>query len=132
MNAEAVAEATKHADDAHRLGFAHSAEIIEVGDVESLVEAAFDAPGRTIVLKPLGGAEFSGQETGHQGDDFRLVVAQVAAQQGHRLDTGKIDGFGSGGLGTQHSEFGLAFIYLTLARQAGGCLSRGKIPPEGR
>jgi hypothetical protein len=99
MNAEAVAEATEQADDAHRFGFAHSAEIIEVGDVESLVQAAFDAPGRTIVLKPLGGAKFFGQKTGHQRDDFRLVMAQVAAQQGHLLDTGKIDGFGRGGLG---------------------------------
>jgi hypothetical protein len=99
MNTEAVAEATKHADDAHRLGFAHSAKIIEVGDVESLVQATFDAPGGTIVLKPLGGVEFFGQQTGHQRDDFRLVVTQVAAQQGHLLDTGKIDGFGGGGLG---------------------------------
>lgn len=97
-----------------------------------MVPAAFDAPGGTIMLEPLGGAEIFGQETGHQCDDFRLMVAQVAAQQSDLLDTGKIDGFGGGGLRTQNPEFGLSFVDLTLARQAGRRLPRGKNPPEGR
>jgi hypothetical protein len=46
---EAVADASKHAHQPHRLGKAHAAQVVPVGDVQALVQAAFNAPGRPIV-----------------------------------------------------------------------------------
>ena len=79
MSTETVAKTAKHSDYAHGFGFANAAKVIQVGDVESLMQAAFDAPGRAIPFEPLGGAEFFGREAGDQGHGFGLVVAQVAA-----------------------------------------------------
>ena len=44
MHEEAIAEATEHANDPHGLGQAHAALVVAVGDVQALVQAAFDAP----------------------------------------------------------------------------------------
>jgi hypothetical protein len=59
-------------------------------------------------------------------------VAQVAAQQGHWLDAGKIHRLGRGGHGAQHPRFQAAFVDLTAARPLRRRLPRGKNPPEGR
>jgi hypothetical protein len=55
VDEQAVAEAAKHADDAHGMGLAHPAEIVEVGDIQALMQAGFDAPGGAIELEPLPG-----------------------------------------------------------------------------
>jgi hypothetical protein len=55
VDEQAVAETAKHADDAHGMGLAHPAEIVEVGDIQALMQAGFDAPGRAIELEPLPG-----------------------------------------------------------------------------
>ena len=39
VDEQAVAEAAKHADDAHGMGLAHPAEIVEVGDIQALMQA---------------------------------------------------------------------------------------------
>ena len=51
----AVAEAPEHPDDPHGFGQAHRALVIVVPNVQPLVQAAFNAPGRPILLEPLSG-----------------------------------------------------------------------------
>lgn len=46
---EAVADPAEQAHQPHGLGKAHPAQVIPVADVQALVQAAFDAPGRPIV-----------------------------------------------------------------------------------
>ena len=77
MHEQAVGEAPKHAHDAHGLGLADPALVVQVRDIQSLVQAAFDAPGRPIVRQPLCDVEFGGRQAGHQGHDFGRVLAQV-------------------------------------------------------
>lgn len=77
---QAVAEAAKEAHHAQGFGPAHPARIIPVGDVQALVQAAFDAPSGPIVSQPAGGVEFGGRQARHQGYHFGRVVAQVPAQ----------------------------------------------------
>jgi hypothetical protein len=132
VDEQAVAEAAKHSDDAHGMGLAHPAEIVEVGNIQALMQAGFDAPGRAIELEPLLRVEFFWGQAGHQGDGFWAVVAEVAAEQGDLFDTREVHRLAGGGLATEHPPFGLAFVELTPARQRRGGLARGKNPPEGR
>jgi len=67
---QAVAESPKQAHQPHCLGQAHSAQVISVGDIQALVQAAFNAPGRPMVCQPLGGVELRGRQARHQGHDF--------------------------------------------------------------
>ena len=55
VHAKAVAEATEHSHEEHGGGLAHSAQIIEVADVEALVEPAFDTPGGAVEFEPVEG-----------------------------------------------------------------------------
>ena len=68
MQAEAVADATEHSHEEHGGGLAHSAQIIEVADVEALVESAFDAPGSAVEFEPGQGIESLGLSTGEEDD----------------------------------------------------------------
>lgn len=132
MGAKAVAEAAKYSDHAHGFGFTDSTKVIQVGDIESLMEARFDSPGGAIVFEPLGGGELIGCQAGDQSHDFRFMVAQVATQQGYLLYTGKIHRLGGGGRRTQHAYFQSAFVDFTFSGQRRRGLARGKNPPEGR
>jgi hypothetical protein len=64
MHEEAVAEAPKHSHDPHGLWFADSAQVVEVRDIQSLVQPAFDAPGGPVVLQPLSSVQGLGREAG--------------------------------------------------------------------
>lgn len=132
MDAKAVVEAAKHSDHAHGFGFTDSTKVIQVGDVESLMQARFDPPGGAIVFEPLGGGELIGRQAGDQSHDFRFMVAQVATQQGDLLHTGKIHRLGGGSRGTQHAYFQSAFVDFTFSDQRVRGLPRGKNPPEER
>src|ERR1017187_8811234 len=48
MHEQTVAEAPKHSHHPHGLGLAHPALVVQVRHVQALVQAAFDAPGRTV------------------------------------------------------------------------------------
>jgi len=65
VHEQAVAEASKHAHDAHGLWFADTALVIPVGDVQPLVQPAFNAPGGSIILQPLSGVQGLGRQAGH-------------------------------------------------------------------
>ena len=129
VHEQTVAETAKHSHHAHGLGLAHAALVVEVGDIQSLVQAALNAPSRAVVLEPLRRVELLGGKTGHQSDGFRGMVAQMAAQEGDLLHAGKVHFFGGGRPRTQHPDFGLAFVELTAARQSGRGLRREKNRP---
>ena len=94
VHEEAVAEAAKHTHDSHGAWLSHSALIVQVGNIQPLVQPAFNAPGRPVIDEPLRGIQLGGRQTGHQGHRFGSVVTQVAAQQSDLLDAGKVDLFG--------------------------------------
>ena len=129
---EAVAEAAEHPDGPHGLRQAHAALVVAVRDIQALVQAAFDAPGRPVAFQPLRGVQLGGRQARHQRDGFRGVLAQVAAQERDLLDAGEVHRLGAAGAGAQDTQFGLAFVELAFTRQRGRGHPRGKNPPAGR
>ena len=96
MHEKAVTEAAKHSYDPHGLGQTHPAMVIEMADIQPQVQAVFDSPGGAIVGQPLRSVELVRRQTADQGDGLGLVMAQVAPQQRHLFDKGKIDFFRAG------------------------------------
>ena len=103
-----------------------------MGDVQSLVQSAFDAPGCPVVEQPLSGVQRFGREAGDQGDGFRGVLAQMPAQERDLFDAGKVHLLGCGWSRAQHPGFRLALVELTAGGQRRGRLPRGKNLPEVR
>jgi len=101
-------------------------------DIQTLVEAAFDAPGCPVELQPLGGIQRSRLEAGDQRDRFGGVFSKVPAQERDLFDAGKIHRFSGGCLTTQYSQFGQSLVELTFAGQVRSGLARGKNPLEER
>jgi len=125
----AVAKAPEHRHQPHRPGPTHPAGVFPMGDVQALVQAAFNAPGGPSVRQPLGGGQFRRWQAAPQSHHFRGVLAQVSAQEGHLLHQGKSHRLRAGGPRAQHTQFGLALVDLTLAGQGGRRLPRGKNAP---
>ena len=129
MHKAAVAEAPEHPDDPHGFGEAHPALGVVVRDVQPLVQAAFNAPARRILLGPAGGVELRRRQAAHQRDDFRGVVAQVSPQKRDLCDAGEIHFLGRRRAGAQHAQFLSAFVDLPLACQLRRRIPRGKNAP---
>jgi len=132
MQEQAVAEAPKHPHDPHGFWFADPALVVQMRDVQSLVQSAFDAPGGPVALQPLSGVQGLGRQAGHQRDGFGRVLAQMPAQERDLLYTGEVHLFRGGCQRAQHATFRLAFVELTLAGQRRGGGARGKNPPAGQ
>ena len=132
MQAQAVAETAKHSHYQHRMGLAHPAKVVVMGDIQTLVQAAFDAPSGAVVSEPLGGAEFLRRQARHQCHHFGAMMAKLAAQEGDLFHARKVHPLGGRGLRTQNPDFQPAFVDLTRARQLCRGLPRGGNPPAER
>lgn len=129
VHEEAVTKAPEQADDAHGLREAHAAEVIEMGHIQALMEAALNTPSLAVELEPLGGIELFGRQTGHQGDGFRRVVTQMAAQERYLFDAGELDLLRAGGHRAQDAPLQVAFVEFTAGRQSWRGLLRGENHP---
>jgi hypothetical protein len=96
MHEQAVTEAPKQSHDSHGLWFANPALVVQMRDVQSLVQPAFDAPGGPVVLQPLIGVQGLGRKAGHQRDGFGRVLTEVSAQECDLLHAGEVDLFRGG------------------------------------
>ena len=132
VHEEAVAESAKHAHHPHRPGFPDSALIVQVGNVQALMQSAFDAPSGPVISKPLLRVELGWGQTGNQSHCFRPVVTQVAAEQSDLFDAGQIDLFGSSWERTQGPDFELPFVELTRPGQGRRRVLREKKAPAER
>ena len=68
---EAVGQASIHSQDEHGFGILNSTTVVVVGDVQSLMEAAFNAPAEAVKFEPLCGVEsrvFSPHNQDHLGN----------------------------------------------------------------
>lgn len=57
MHEAAIAEATEPANDPHGSGPAPAALLVAVGDLQALVQAAFDAPGHPVAVNRYRGKQ---------------------------------------------------------------------------
>jgi hypothetical protein len=52
LDQEAIGDGAKHAQDSHSIIILHPAAVIIIGDIQTLVQATFDAPSLAIEQEP--------------------------------------------------------------------------------
>ena len=77
---QAIGQASIHSQNQHGFWVLHPATIIVVGDVQSLMEPALDAPALPIELQPLLRIEPFGRCTGNQSHLFVLASLGLTQQ----------------------------------------------------
>jgi len=132
VHEEAVAQAAEHAHDPHGARIADAAAVVVVGNVQALVQAAFDAPGCAVELKPAGGIELLGSGAGEQGDFFGIAAAGVAQQPRGLAGKGEEEFLATKWRGLNGADFLTAFVLFDRARLGGRRFSRGENPHQGR
>jgi len=132
LHEEAVGEAAHEAKEEHTVGMADAAAVVVVGDIQTLVEAAFDAPGLTVELEPACGVEACWFHTGNEADFLWRVALEMATEAGGLGGEGKGDLFGGDGGGAQDADLATPLVALHRAGLGGGWPFRGKNPPQGR
>jgi hypothetical protein len=76
---EAVADAPEQPSHKHGVRMANAATVIVMGDVQTLVQAVFDAAKtRPVKLQPLLGVELFGLGTGDEANVFILAALGLA------------------------------------------------------
>lgn len=70
----------KHAQDPHAIVALDPAAIVVVGHIQTLVEAAFDAPALAVQVQPLTRGQPFDRGAGEQGYFFVLAAGGLAQQ----------------------------------------------------
>ena len=76
---QAVGQAPVHAQNEHGFGFLHSASIVIVGNIQPLVEPAFNPPALPVEFEPLRCLQPLKGRAGDQGNFF--VFASLGLTQ---------------------------------------------------
>lgn len=128
FHAQTVAQTAKHAHDPQARRFADAATVIVLRNIQSLVQAIFDAPVDSIEMEPCLGVEFVGRGAGQQADFLVLAACRLAQQARGLGDQGKGRLFGRHGLGHNGAAFGAALVLFQRAALGGRRVLRGKNP----
>jgi len=75
---EAVAQAPEHPHDLDPVGVADPAAIVVMRDIQPLMAAAFDSPGKSVALEPVLNGQFLRLRTAHQGNQFVFAPLNLA------------------------------------------------------
>jgi hypothetical protein len=128
FHAQTVAQTAEHAHDPQARSLADAATVIVLRNIQSLVQAIFDAPVDSIEMEPSWGVEFVGWGAGQQAD-FLLLAAGSLAQQARGLgDQGKGRLFGRHFPGNNRAAFGAALVLFQRAALGGRRVLRGENP----
>jgi hypothetical protein len=133
LHEEAVADAPEQAGDPHGVRMANPAPIVVMGNVQTLVQAVFDAAKTSAVeFQPLLGVEPLGWSAGDEADIF-VLAALALAQQASRLGCQrKAKLLRADYLGPNRAAHVVALFVLEGAILRGRWLPRGGNPPWGR
>ena len=91
---QAVGQPSKHPENPDAVVALHPAAILIIGDVQSLMESAFDSPARPVGPKPLLGVETFGRGTGDQSDFFIFASGGLPQEPRSLARQGKAHIFG--------------------------------------
>jgi len=125
---KAVRRASEHAENPYTVVALHAATVIVVGDIQTLVQSAFDAPAGSIELEPLHGVQTCGWSAGNQGDLFLFAPGSLPQNPCGLLGHGKADVFGLHGRSGDGPVFSAAFVLLAGARLRRSRLVQGENP----
>lgn len=133
LHEEAVADAPEQAGDHHGVRMANPAPIVVMGNVQTLVQAVFDAAKTGAVqLQPLLGVEPLGWCAGDEADVFILAALGLAQQAGGLRCQRKTDLLRADRLGADRAAYVMALFILIGAILGGRRPPRGGNPPWGR
>lgn len=128
LDKEAVGQATEHAQEEQGLGLLNATAVIIEGNIQSLVEAAFDAPALAVELEPLAGVEAFGGQTGNERDFLVLAAAALPQEPGGLSGEGKANILGADCGGGDGPVLRLSLVGLPGARLGGGGFIEGGNP----
>lgn len=86
---ETVGQTSVDTEDEHGLWVLYARAIVIVGDVKTLMEAAFDAPRETVEFEPMGGTEPLTGSAGDESDLFVDAALSLTQQAGGLCGKGK-------------------------------------------
>ena len=124
---ETVGQASEHAKNPDAVIALNAAPVIVVGDIQTLVQSAFDPPARPIELEPLHRVQTFGRSTGNQGDGFLLASGSLSKNPRGLLCQGKADVFGLNLRRGNGPIFSPALVLLAGARRRRSGLDQGDI-----
>lgn len=110
VHAQAVAQASEHAHKKHGARFAHPAQVVEVADIQTLMESAFNSPGQPVELEPIQGAEMLRRTAGEQFHRVGLFAVGDADEAGGLGNKGKVGAFSAQRGASQSSDFVPTFV----------------------
>jgi len=125
---EAVGDSAKHAKHPHPIVTLDSAAVVIVGDVQTLVKPALDAPTCPVQTQPPLGLQLG---TGRAGDQGHLFIFSPfgLAQESRRLRRhGKADVLRRDSRRADHTVFRSPFVVLLRAGLCRRRLLRGENP----
>lgn len=129
FDTQTVGQAAEDGQNTHAVSVAHPAEIIAVGNVQSLMESVFDSPVGAIEPQPTLGVEAFWGSTGEQRDGFGFVPLDLPSQACHLCGRRKTDLLRIGRGSLNDPNFIAAFIsLLATGLRAGGVRRGGKLP----
>ena len=94
MHEKTVGDATKHSQGPERVIILHPRTVIIVGDIQTLMQTAFDSPALSVKLQPKLGWKNAGRSAGNQGDLFILTSLSLAQQPRYLTGKGEAHLFG--------------------------------------
>ena len=122
---EADHNPAKQAQGKSRFGVAHTAAVFAEGNVQSMVQAAFDGPIASLEFEQASRIQLFQREAGDEINNFSsffALAADAPTEPGDALNSGKAHLLGRSRLAIQHPDF--ASPAVVLPRQGMG-LRRG-------
>lgn len=132
LHEQTVGDAAKHSQDPERVIILYPRTVIIVGNVQTLVQTAFDPPALSVKLQPKLGWKHGGRSAGDQGDLFILTSLGLAQQSRYLAGESEAHVFGANGGAANNPTLPSTFIDLERAGLGRGGMLRGKNPPEER
>ena len=133
LHEETVADAPQQAGHKHGVRMVDPTTIIVLGNVQTLMQAVFDAAKtRPVKLQPLLGIEFFGWGTGNEANVFILAAFGLAEQVSRLRCQGKTNLLRADRLGPDRATDVTALFVLEGAILRGRRLPRGENRPWGR
>ena len=128
IHEEAVGDAPVQAQDQHALVALDAAAIIVVGNIQPLMEAAFDPPALAIEEQPLLSLEPLARGAGDQAHFFVIATLGLTQQAGGLGREGEADVLGGDGGGADDPILVTALVLLLGTGLGGRGVLRGENP----
>lgn len=128
LHTKAVGQTAEHPQDPQCIVTLDAASVIVVGDIQALVQSAFNPPSLTIERQPVLGRKDRAWSTGNQSHRFGPTALGVAQESGGLGDEREAYVFGTDRSGANGPALQPAFVALLGPGLRGCGMLRGENP----